>query len=68
MLSRTKEAFLRAHHTLIVCSKCKGTNIKIMDWVDPNSGEWLGGSEPPEPCDTYCDTCEDSTGVETNKI
>ncbi len=58
-----KLASLLPRPSLVICAKCGGLNIKIMDWVDPNTEELLGGSDDPSDYDTYCETCEDNTGI-----
>ena len=44
----------------LVCSKCGGSNIQCVAWVDPNTDElieyWDG-----DPQDNWCIDCDDNT-------
>lgn len=49
--------------SLIICARCGGIDVKIMDWVDPNTEKLVGGADDPDDLDTYCENCEDNTGI-----
>lgn len=50
------------------CSCCGGTNVQIMAWVDANTNKYCSDvNTPPEDEDTWCDNCEDHTGLRTLK-
>ena len=40
------------------CPMCKGTNVLIAIWTNPNTADlrWDGGDAPVDP---WCDDCED---------
>lgn len=40
------------------CSKCKGTNIQVKAWIDPNTNEYISDIEGD---DCWCEDCFDYT-------
>lgn len=52
----------------LYCPQCGGTNVQVMAWVDANTNEYCSDvNTPPEIEDTWCDDCEDHTGLRTLK-
>ncbi|MFT0409880.1 hypothetical protein [Bacteroides thetaiotaomicron] len=50
----------------LYCSECGGTNVQIMAWVDANTNKYCSDvNTPAEVEDTWCEDCEDHTGLET---
>lgn len=50
------------------CRCCGGTNIQVMAWVDANTNEYCSDVNTPcEEEDTWCDDCEEHTGILTLK-
>ena len=50
----------------LCCSGCGGTNIQVMAWVDANTNKYCSDiNTPAEVKDTWCEDCEDHTGLET---
>lgn len=49
--------------SLVICAKCGGVDVKIMDWIEPNTEKFIGGADDPDELDTYCETCQDNTGI-----
>lgn len=43
------------------CKKCDGTNVEIKTWIEPNTGD--SRDEEIQDSDTWCQDCEDHTGV-----
>jgi hypothetical protein len=41
----------------LVCSKCGGTNIQIMGWLDANTNEFISDIEDT---DKWCEDCEEN--------
>ena len=58
-----KLASLLPSPSLVICAKCGGINVKIMDWIDPNRDIVFGGADDPQELDTYCEDCSDNTGI-----
>lgn len=50
----------------LYCPECGGTNVQIMAWVDANTNKYCSDvNNPPECEDTWCDDCEEHTGLRT---
>lgn len=51
---------------MLVCSKCGGTNVQVLAWVDANTNEYISEAEP---IDTWCEDCDIHIKLkeETNK-
>jgi len=58
-----KLAELLPRPSLIICAKCGSINIQIMDWINPNTEQFIGGADDPNELNTYCENCEDNTGI-----
>lgn len=43
---------------MFVCDRCGGTEVQILDWIDPNTGEVVGGNDVPASGDTWCERCD----------
>ena len=56
-----KLASLLPRPSLVICAKCGGINIMIMDWIDPNRDIVFGGADDPQELDTHCDDCDDTS-------
>lgn len=55
-------------HTLdtLYCPECGGTNVQVMAWVDANTNKFCSNvNDPVEVEDTWCEDCEDHTGLAT---
>jgi len=51
----------------LVCVSCGGDNVQIMAWVNPNGNVFIGMLEGDDNNDTWCEDCQDHTGVEEEK-
>lgn len=52
----------------LYCPECGGTNVQVMAWVDANTNQYCSDvNNPPECEDTWCDDCEEHTGLRTLK-
>lgn len=52
----------------LYCPQCGGTNVQIMAWIDANTHKYCSIiNNPPEEDDTWCDDCEEHTGLSTLK-
>ena len=47
----------------LVCSNCGGLNVQVKYWVDANTHELMGDCDDDDASDTWCDDCEDHTGL-----
>lgn len=43
-----------------VCFQCGGTNIQVLNWVDPNTNQYIGGNVDNE---CWCEDCEYITKI-----
>lgn len=53
-------------HTLktLYCPICGGTHVQIIAWVDANTNQYCSDVNTPlEKEDTWCEDCEDYTGL-----
>lgn len=48
-----------------VCSVCGSDQVQTLDWIDPNTGEVVGGNDCMQDSDTFCATC-DAEGRDPN--
>ncbi len=48
------------------CKKCKGINVSLLGWVNPNSMECteLIGDMDEGSGDNFCNDCDENTGLE----
>ena len=44
------------------CSKCKGTNIQVKAWIDPNTNEYIDDIDDNGDC--WCEDCFDYIKME----
>lgn len=49
----------RAGPDIYVCETCGGTDVQVVDWVDPNTNKVVGGDPPPG--DPWCGVCVSET-------
>lgn len=50
----------------LYCPECGGTNVQVMAWVDANTNKYCSDVNiPAETEDTWCEDCEDHTGLAT---
>jgi len=49
----------------LVCSQCGGSNIMILDWVDPNTNQYIGGNDDNEG---WCEDCEENTKIKAIEV
>lgn len=47
-----------------VCSCCGSTRVQMLDWIDPNSGEVVGGNDCPSIGEQWCDRCEENHRID----
>lgn len=47
------------------CSQCGGSNIMILDWVDPNTNQYIGGNDDNEG---WCEDCEENTKIKVIEV
>lgn len=47
------------------CSQCGGSNIMILDWVDPNTNQYIGGNDDDE---CWCEDCEETTKIKAIEV
>ena len=40
------------------CSKCGGTNIQMLAWIDANTNEYKGEGPGEETEDNWCEDCQ----------
>lgn len=53
---------------ILHCPVCGGTNVQIMAWINANTNEYVSDvNTPAEREDTWCDDCEEHTGLVTLK-
>lgn len=48
-------------NTRLVCAKCGGDRIEVLEWVDANTNEYIGGNDVSIDGDRYCRDCEECT-------
>jgi len=48
-----------------VCSQCGGTNIQVLDWVDPNTNQYIGGNDDNK---CWCEDCACTTRIEVIEV
>ena len=46
------------------CKKCGGTNVQDREWVRTNTQEVIPDGYAMEDNDTWCEDCEEHTGIE----
>lgn len=52
----------------LYCSECGGTHVQVMAWVDANTNKYCSDVNTPlEIDDTWCEDCEEHTGLLTLK-
>lgn len=52
---------------ILYCSECGGSNVQLLKWVNPNTGE-IGGplsDDPDETEDCWCSDCGEHTRLMT---
>lgn len=46
-----------------VCAACGSAEVEVLDWVDANTGQLIGGNESLDPEDSWCRACQEHTGT-----
>lgn len=41
------------------CGACGSPNVQLLDWIDPNTEEIVGGNDCPGQSDIFCATCDE---------
>ena len=46
---------------VFVCSECGSEDVQMLEWINPNTGEVLGGNEDTEEeSHGFCSDCDDN--------
>ena len=53
---------------LYSCARCGGVNVQSLEWVDANLPVVVGTNEGCNDDDTWCEDCEDHTGLKVNRV
>ncbi len=48
------------------CRFCGGTNVLVLRWVNPNTGEVSHKASGTEMLHPYCNDCEDTTNLKSD--
>ena len=49
---------------MLVCSKCKGSNIQTLAWVDANTNVFKGEYQSEDSDNNWCNFCESHVNIE----
>lgn len=60
---RTRElSFVnKTKHSSFVCSECRGNNVQIRGWIDPNTNEYISDCDDDE---CWCENCDKITTLD----
>lgn len=50
---------------LFKCTECGSKRVQMLDWIDPNTGEVIGGNEDTDdPSHGFCSECGENVRLE----
>jgi hypothetical protein len=64
----TREVKMAERSSILVCRRCGSHRVQRLDWVDANLSMLLGDADILSDADTYCEDCEDGTGIEDREV
>lgn len=43
---------------MLYCSECGSRHVQTLEWIDPNTGQVVGGNDCGGTDDNWCEHCE----------